>query len=55
MRLEPFTGKLILDRQRQIDEVAGDSDVVGALRFQVARNFIKNVAAMDDVCACGAN
>ena len=44
---EPVAGALILDRQRQIDEVAGDGDVVGRLRFQVARDLIENFAAMD--------
>ena len=45
--VEPRARPRVFDRQRQIDEVAGHSDVVGRDRFQVARNRIEHLGAVD--------
>ena len=46
-RLEPGAGGGIFDRQREIDQIPGHRDVVGAGGLQVARDRVERLAAMD--------
>ena len=46
-RFEPRRARGVFVGQRQIDEIAGDRDVVDAMRLQIARDRIEHFGAMD--------
>ena len=47
--LQPRTGRREFRLQRDIDEIAGDGDVVGPLRPQVRNQRVQHLAAMNFV------
>ena len=49
--VQPFRGEDELLGQAEIDEVAGDGDVVGLLLDQIAGQHVEHVAAMHELPA----
>ena len=46
---QPFSRRGEFQRQRDVDEIAGDRDVAGMLRVHVGDEFVQHFAAMNGV------